>query len=184
MSIRLVVTGCPRSGTKYTTEVLRSLGFKAGHEQCFTPIKHAIAGSMNEIEASWMAAPFLPTLPRDIFVVHQVRNPLMVVRSLLAGDHLGFNSPYSRFVYKYLLSLPKGALPSAEAQIRAEDFWLLWNLIIERGVKNRASVRLKVEDLKSPNVPSDHNTWGKTEALKYPLQQATIQTARKYGYNL
>ena len=184
MSIRLVVTGCPRSGTKYTTEVFKSLGLKAGHEECFTPEKHSITGCANEVEASWLAAPFLASLPANVFVIHQVRNPISVIRSLVDGRHLSFDSSYSGFVYSYLTSLPRGSLPPKEDQKRAEEFWMKWNWFIECGLAQRRRARWKVEDVMTANIPPDCNTWGRTSPLVYPLQSATITTARRYGYTI
>jgi hypothetical protein len=164
--------------------VFKSLGLKAGHEECFTPEKHSISGSPNEIEASWLAAPFLASLPANVFVIHQVRNPISVVRSLVDGCHLSFDSPYSRFVYSYFTSMAKGPLLPWDDQRRAERFWYNWNLFIERGLNNRARARWKVEDVMAADVPSDCNTWGKTSPLRYPLQPETVQLARRYGYTI
>ena len=79
-----VVTGCPRSGTHYLSEVIARVGLVCGHEEVFGPRDHAFRGfGAAHGDSSWLAVPFLGQLPGDAVVLHQVRHPLAVVRSLV-----------------------------------------------------------------------------------------------------
>jgi hypothetical protein len=79
-----VVTGCARSGTTYASVALTRLGLRCGHEVVFGPDTRAFTGFRGQHgDASWLAVPFLDQLPDDTLVLHRVRHPLRVVRSLL-----------------------------------------------------------------------------------------------------
>ncbi len=78
----VVVTGCGRSGTAFAARLLRDLGLRVGHEAVFGPHLQAFDGfGERDGDVSWLAAPFLRDLPPDVVIVHQVRDPLAVVRS-------------------------------------------------------------------------------------------------------
>src|SRR4051794_440119 len=78
-----VVTGTARSGTAYTAMLLSGLGLRIGHEDVFGPRTRSFDGWHGQDgDSSWLAAPFLDQLP-DALVLHQVRHPLKVVRSLV-----------------------------------------------------------------------------------------------------
>lgn len=66
--MKIVVTGCPRSGTGYCAEALRRLGASVGHETW------EVDGTV-----SWMEA---PARRPGVLVVHVVRHPLLVIGSL------------------------------------------------------------------------------------------------------
>ena len=79
----LVVTGCARSGTTYLAALLGGLGLDLGHEDLFGPRTRSFDGwHGRQGDSSWLAAPFLGEVG-DAVVVHQVRHPVKVVRSLL-----------------------------------------------------------------------------------------------------
>jgi hypothetical protein len=79
-----VVTGCARSGTAYLAAVFSRLGLSCGHEVVFGPRTRRFEGFGEQHgDSSWLAAPFLPELPEDTLIMHRVRHPLRVVRSLL-----------------------------------------------------------------------------------------------------
>jgi hypothetical protein len=79
-----VVTGCPRSGTHYVSEVLTRIGLLCRHEAVFGPQDHGFRGMAGAHgDSSWLAVPFLAELSADAVVLHQTRHPLDVVRSLL-----------------------------------------------------------------------------------------------------
>lgn len=89
-----VVTGCGRSGTTYTARLLASLGYRCGHEELFGPFQRKAPHFRSRHgDVSWLAVPFLDQLPPGTAVVHQVRHPVQVIRSL-AGIGL-FGPPQS-----------------------------------------------------------------------------------------
>ena len=79
-----VVTGCARSGTAYIARLLTALGIECGHEAVFTPYtRHFDGFGAVRGDSSWLAVPFLDELPAGTVVLHQVRHPDAVVRSLI-----------------------------------------------------------------------------------------------------
>lgn len=79
-----VVTGCARSGTGYTAELLTRLGAECPHEAVFSPYTERFDGwGAAPGESSWLAVPMLDQLPEGTVVLHQVRHPAKVVASLL-----------------------------------------------------------------------------------------------------
>lgn len=87
-----VVTGTARSGTMFTAAVLAGLGLKVGHEDVFGPRSRSFDGwNGRHGDVSWLAAPFLDSLG-DALVVHQLRHPLSVVRSLVGMRFLADRS--------------------------------------------------------------------------------------------
>lgn len=79
-----VVTGVGRSGTGYMAALLSSIGFRCGHERVFTPfLDRAPTRGTFSSDSSWLAGPFVRQLPAGTVVLHQVRDPLAVVRSML-----------------------------------------------------------------------------------------------------
>jgi hypothetical protein len=85
-----VVTGCARSGTRYISRLLSDLGLACGHERLFTPWTRSVPpfGKLRG-DSSWVAAPYLDALPSDVVVLHQIRHPMAVTRSL---HRIGFFS--------------------------------------------------------------------------------------------
>ena len=81
---RFVVTGCARSGTGYISQLLTELGARTEHERVFDPFTTRFERwGRSPGESSWLAVPFLDELPDDVVVLHQVRHPADVIRSLL-----------------------------------------------------------------------------------------------------
>jgi hypothetical protein len=84
-----VVTGMPRSGTSFTAAVLGRLGIDCGHEEVFHPqLSHYQGMGRWDGDSSWLATPFLTTLPSEVLVIHQVRHPLLVAGSLIGTRFL------------------------------------------------------------------------------------------------
>lgn len=87
-----VVTGLAGSGTGWASAVLTAAGSSCGHEAVFTghpwdtaggrwTTRHRLpVGPGLDGDSSWKAAPYVAEL--DVPVVHLVRDPLAVVRSL------------------------------------------------------------------------------------------------------
>lgn len=96
-SVELIVTGTGRCGTGYAAKMLTACGLPTGHKDLYNP-KVLYAGAPETTagmpgESSWLAAPDVPVLPQRIKVVHIVRDPLEVVRSMVGIGWL--DSPYS-----------------------------------------------------------------------------------------
>lgn len=93
MGRRFLITGCGRSGTKYTALLLGAAGVRCGHEVACTPTGFQGFGDAVG-ESSWFAAGYMDQMPDDVVVVHQVRHPESTVRSF---HRIGlFDRPYHR----------------------------------------------------------------------------------------
>jgi hypothetical protein len=156
--LRLVIVGLPRSGTRFAAHLSRPLGLRCGHEWVFDaprpPLKTALGSLLNpqlgraQADASWLAAPQLDRLPPTASILHQIRNPVHVVRSLM-GIRFFQRPPhdrlygYTQFACQHLPDLPADPLEACMA------FWVRWNRLIEshRGPHDYLAYRL--EDLAS-----------------------------------
>ena len=122
---RVLITGCPRSGTKYIARLLTDLGCEVGHETM------GPAGI-----SSWcmaVRAPYAPWGPAhdgqqsfDV-VLHQVRNPTLVIPSLST-----LNGRSWEFIYRHV-----PCTPSEPLLLRCARLWYHWNLHAEAIAKWR-----------------------------------------------
>lgn len=131
MARRLLITGCGRSGTGYLATLLGELGIPCGHEALFGPQVHADACAPTwpedvTCEASWLAAPYLATLPADTLVLHQVREPVAVVRSFLRIRLFEGKNVWKRFAEAHAPALA-GGTPFE----RCVKYWLHWNRLCQ-----------------------------------------------------
>ena len=161
---RLAVIGAPRSGTRFTSKVLRAWGLD---------IKHHGSGEDGIVDPyapgqyPWMLDPL------DTLVLHQVRNPYKVVRSLAA---CGWMNAATKWL---------GWAEATQSLRHRVDFYLEWT-----GLCDRISAwRYRVEDLPlcRHNVPTDDNhidtppvDWSELNRLSRALLSSR---ARYYGYD-
>ena len=170
----IVVTGCGRSGTGYAAALLSALEIECGHERVFTPETQVAPRDLGGLtaDASWLAAPFLSDLPDGAVVLHQVRDPVAVVASLLGirffshprrapistrmtdGVELArraivrkrrrpIRRDFVRFIQRHE---PVILEPHTELE-RTVTYWVRWNMMIERLVGSRPYLRYRVEDM-------------------------------------
>jgi hypothetical protein len=134
---KLLVTGCGRSGTNYTTVLLRRCGIDVPHE-------HYVGA---DGISSWMFAVRGRSAPRGPapfcyefdHVVHQVRNPLMAIPSITT-----FREESWEYIAQYIaIDLSDPPL------LRAARYWIEWNEIVER----RAELRIRIEDMPAAVLP-------------------------------
>lgn len=178
--IRYVVASLPRSGTKYIATVLSKLGLNCGHETCFGHHRNVTTkedGPEVFGDASWMAVPYIQSLPSDTIVFHQVRDPIKVLNSNLppGGDsyfrtwdeNAGLPAdplykksiPWKKFIWDNTQDWvwPDGVAEGEESPEEIErliHWWMNWNLWIEYAALQRSDlqyIRYRLEDLK-PNV--------------------------------
>lgn len=165
-----VVTGCGRSGTKYTAKLLSAAGIRCSHERLFTGRRaDNIDCSIPISDSSWMAAPFLEKLPPGAVVLHQTRDPLAVVSSHVARgffDTPAIEHPWWKHILKRalgkapsgqyrLVALVREALPGVFRERtpiqRAARFWIEWNSLVETHSELLRLERVvyRVEDLEA-----------------------------------
>lgn len=150
--MRLLVTGCGRSGTKWLARCLTEAGLDCGHERAFTVADHG--GSDWSAEVSWLAAPWTPIA--DAHVVHLVRHPLDVIRSRVAtqvfehrdrgrneaGDPKPTLGPWGAFAYRWCPAMVDAPGPVW----RAAAHWVQWNRLVV------ADELLRIEDVDAATV--------------------------------
>jgi hypothetical protein len=128
----VLVTGCARSATRYTTFVLRRLGLDIRHERlgkdgvaswCLVP---------DAVETPW--GPSSADVTFDV-VLHQVRHPLAVISSVATLKDSSW-----RFIYEHV-----PVSPSHPLLLRAAAYWYHWNAAAER----KATLTYRVENIRN-----------------------------------
>jgi len=175
----LAIIGSGRSGTLYTTLLLRRLGIDVGHEQ----------PGRDGIVSGWI----VPTVdPETSVVLHQVRNPLLVIPSTCRA----LESSWRR-VREWV------PLPERPLLLRALHVWVLWNEIAQR----KARWTYRIEDITSAlprlcdeigikrvpmppmparmhasKVPPSVVTWEQLMCLDVAMTMRAQTMAASYGY--
>lgn len=192
-----LITGCGRSGTKYTAAVLQSLGIDVGHEQ---PGKDG--------EVGWKGLyRLLSGQPHSYRkIIHQVRHPLDTISSLRTHTNYLLDSVAQFFPTRSVVTTTDGKLH------RCMEYWYQWNKLAE----HQASWTYRIEDFPSafpalcevlglsgfpekwPEIPDNLNTrrtkrferfqqepvtWEKLESIDSELTHRVRELATQYGYS-
>lgn len=228
MTKRFVITGCGRSGTTYTAKILSQVGCPCTHEQFFTGSKPTALkafmarNGLRQLswnpsiigEAAWEAAPWLPHLPEDTLIFHQLRHPLDFIRSRQKKGWV-----HGRFRSRHLPHIPRmdktsfAALPLSEQASWLARFWIDWNAMVESRASGKHYQRYRIEEFDLPQLqnileqvefphdrervehifealPRNVNTRGQKreditpDLLPGPLLDELTETAAYYGYQL
>jgi len=145
-AIDFVVTGTPRSGTKYLARVLSSCGIDCGHEKRFNPWEAVWSEPRRDDrpfgDSSWLVVPFLDQLPATTKLLHVVREPLKAINSIIGTGHFEWASDYTWFLLKHA-GLTYSTDPE-QVKVNAQRFWVTWNTRIENS--GRVALRFQVEE--------------------------------------
>lgn len=195
---RFVVTGTGRCGTRYLAYVLSASGVTCGHEEVFTPDGPGMwAGRRGD--SSWLAAPHLEGF--DGYVLHLVRNPLHVVRSLVG---MGFFDEALRDAHGPYVDYARSHIggPLGDPVAEACRFVVEWNRMIEPHAHHRVQVETVTgEDLvpvaraagghhaalelqeRIDLIPTDINARPRAEHIGWADVTDDLRTlAEEYGY--
>jgi len=95
-------------------------------------------------DASWLAAAYLDRLPAGSVVLHQVRDPLAVLRSLRRVRAFDARSPYRAFAEFHCPAVRRGTPLE-----RGMMYWVEWNRLAARAAEwpHLRYLRYRVEDL-------------------------------------
>jgi hypothetical protein len=94
-----LITGCGRSGTAWAARFFTEIGHPCEHEEQFTP---EMEGPLTRPEASWLAIPHLESLPEGTTLLRMMRDPYLVVRSVIARGFLSeLGGPFESYVAQY-----------------------------------------------------------------------------------
>lgn len=164
----LLVTGCGRSGSRYTASALTAAGLPCTHERVFTGRDGDVTGVIGgHAESSWFAVPWMSRLQPDTLVMHQVRDPLKCIASYVG---MGFfdHRPRERPLWKHYVKRAVGTPPSSQLRIirmverfqpdvfepdtparRGAMFWLCWNEWVEQQCRDLGLTyrRIRLEDI-------------------------------------
>lgn len=209
--IKCVVVAAPRSATGWAAAVLRELGLLCSHEGHFRANSQEYARRVGYDwgDSSWMAVPFIRDLPEHTVVLHQTRDPLDTIPSLVALHHFDhWDRPIVDGYHAFMRRHMRDEMPEGEIA-KAAYFWLRWNEMIEDGLGRRRdlhTLRYRVEEetaltlmytmitLKDPSaelldkalaVPADYNhKQGRSKpTVTMDMLSPEVQTmARRYGY--
>ena len=151
-SPRFVIVGTGRCGTGYTAKVLTAGGIRCGHEEIYRGRR--ITKSWRLVgDASYLAVPHLDRYRGT--VLHQVRDPVAVVRSLVGTRFFDRTDHYLEIVSRHLEL-------TGDPVVDAMRYWIDWNERCER----HADLTYRVEDLpdRLPDVVARIDP-GRTEAV-------------------
>jgi hypothetical protein len=131
LHMRILITGCGRSGTKYISVLLGRCGLELGHERKVG--KDGISSWLFGVESS--TAPWGPP-PADYrfeHTFHLIRNPLSAIPSIAT-----FGPAAWEYISRHI------SIETSDSLIlKSAKYWLYWNGMVE----NKTDIRLKIEDM-------------------------------------
>lgn len=118
--MKLAVTGCGRSGTRYTANLLRAAGLDVMHERFG-----------DDGISDWRLVHFGTS--EDHMLFHQVRHPLRAIESL---------HTFSQWSWGFI-NAADSRIASSDLRERCMEYWLYWNISAEQ----QATMTYRVEDI-------------------------------------
>jgi len=179
--VKLLVTGCPRSGTTFVARVLQRLGLDVRHEDTGPDGAVSFALTVDDDEyPRGHKGPRRSATKFDV-LVHLVREPLATISSMATmpellpwfARHLDLAAwePLDRLI-------DRGAGANLFAHI-----WCGWNDLIEA---QRPALRVRVEDIDLHGLgdKTNHRAYQPFQwaALSANQESAVRERARRYGY--
>lgn len=103
MTRPFLITGCGRSGTGWAAALFTALGYPCGHEQVYDVNG---PGLFTRPDSSWLAVPHAPRTPPGTPILRVVRDPYLVVQSVMARGFLAYtDGEYERYVTRHMPSI-------------------------------------------------------------------------------
>ena len=131
-----VITGTGRSGTRYAAELFTRLGLPCSHQRVFSDSYNLSGWKLGwdgKIgDSSAFAAPFVDTLPETTLIIHQVRDPRLVINSMIEHQHVPGQRAKSDKGLRFLERHVPRVMSIEGLPARAARFWTEWNLKIEK----------------------------------------------------
>jgi len=151
----------------------------------WTPIPNWVDAKEIVAESSYMAAPFLKDILKDVPVIHVVRNPIKVINSFC--NYLGYfqsstpSNTYEQFIYRHIPSLREDMSPYDRAAV----YYAGWNAIISRTTKSF----FRLEDgpdsiLKMLGKDGDHFDDRAINTQKKPMEKFSMGQLSEYANGL
>lgn len=169
--MKLLITGCPRSGTLHTAKVLQKSGVRVGHE-CFKAdgivTWLSIEGARTWKGLTEQKPRVVPVKDFDM-VLQQVREPLACIRSL-------------SIIMRVSKSYASAVVPLIRGQnelLYCMRFWFYWN----SAVGTFAQSFYRVEDLPQA-LPKICGSVGVPVPRTYPNVSTSLHSKRPHFYRL
>ena len=138
--MKILITGCGRSGTGYAAKALQALGLQVGHE---TEGEH---GTSDWHAVTWPG----DRLRQYGLILHQVRHPLKVIASWHAVHHTA---------YDYVEETSPFKIGTSDSMIRrASNYWIYWNLLASTISVRTYQLEKLAQDL--PGILAAHGVEG------------------------
>lgn len=150
---RFVITGCGRSGTGFYSNLMKENGINCGHESYIS-----LRGpkSFNFVaESSWLAVPFLASIPDNYYIIRTLRDPFKVIKSFYElSVFISLGSPYYKFIKSNLLGsivdinlcLEKKSRDSIELR-NISNYYLEWNRLFDTKIGSKKHSTICFEGL-------------------------------------
>jgi hypothetical protein len=134
------------------SRIFQMCGVPVGHEAVFGPQTFKGWG-LYRGDSSWLAAQFLDHLAiADIPIVHLVRDPIEVIRSLVGIKFFDDDPPQGHEPYlQPIRAVMPGVFDRKTPVARAAQFVHDWN----RMIQDRARLRIRAEDMCQPDALSE-----------------------------
>lgn len=138
---RFVVTGWPRSGTGYMSQILMRAGVACGHEDVFTP--DGVEWGTRWGDSSWLAAPHLKGFGGPI--IHVVRRPIDVLASITTIGFFDQSHPNAETMARFRqYAVAHTGIDLTNPVMMAVAFMRIWH---EKIVAAHPHFTVKVEDV-------------------------------------
>ena len=124
---RVIITGLPRSGTKYVATVLTKAGVPCGHEQLYNELS-ALPQVIKPVECSWLAAPYTADHTSHIITLH--RNPHLVRCSIWKCGLFTAPNAWQDYAVQFCPDIAKADSPERKADI----FMVEWPRLIQHSL--------------------------------------------------
>lgn len=165
--MRFVVTGSPRSATRYAAVLFERLGVPCTHEQVFRHTGSPVDVVRwyergNHGDSSWLAWAFLDLIPGPVVMFHTRRDPWKVIDSMAHRNRIVSMVESRAESINSLRDVMNAYCPQVaqyDTEInRAAAFMLDWNQRIEEvAFAHRENVVYRSYRVESLNVPFVHN---------------------------
>jgi hypothetical protein len=138
--MKLLIVGCPHSGTMFTARVLQAAGLSCGHEAIYTLYGH-VSDVAVDVEVSWEAVFHFGTVAQHVVVAHQTRDPIAWLNSWSRmSEHAGVSA------WALLDKVYPGIHARQTCDPARTAMWL-W-VEMNRRCERRSTRRHRVEDLR------------------------------------
>jgi hypothetical protein len=164
----LLITGTGRSGTHFTSELLKKIGYDVPHESIGSDgaasWKHVVSGTFVYIGKNREVHIDSTGFTR---ILHQVRHPIKVISSM---------QTFSKSTWTYManfIELDPGGNPA----LKAMQAYVYWNRLIEE----KAHWRFRIEDLE--NIFPEFCSHAGIPSCEYPKIPHRARDSRSSRYN-